>query len=70
MTALDLYDTQSANLIKSFKTEHEALAAIRETIEAEGKAVVLAWALGQSDHTGPILAGQELIDRALRDAAA
>ena len=65
----DIYDTDSGNLWASFPTEQEALAEVSRAIVANGKDAVASWALGQGDHTGTALAGEDLVLRALRSVA-
>ncbi len=66
----DIYDTGTANLVESFRTEQEALDVVRRVVGESGAAAVLSWSLGRSDHCGKALSGQALIDRAYRVASA
>lgn len=61
----DIYDTDTANMVGSFATEHEALAMVQRAVEEDGPESVESWALGRSDRSGDVLSGQQLIERAL-----
>ena len=71
----ELWDVASANLVGSFATENEALAAVRIAITQHGKRVVRPWALTAKDvdHGGItcILAqSASLVERATKQSTA
>jgi hypothetical protein len=43
----ELYDTETANLISTFRNEEAARAYVRRAIEASGEAAIESWALGE-----------------------
>lgn len=67
--AYAIYDTETANLIGTFPTEEEALEMVWRAVQEDGPDSIEGWALGRTDHTGAVLTGAELLDRAKRAAA-
>jgi hypothetical protein len=68
----ELWRDDSLNLSAAFKTEREALAALREEVARNGPAIVLRSVLVRADARGnrtEIAEGQQLVDRALGSAA-
>jgi hypothetical protein len=64
----ELWRDDSLNLSAAFKTEREALAAVREEVARNGSAIVLRTILVRADSRGnrtEIAAGQQLVSRAL-----
>jgi hypothetical protein len=61
----DLYDMETANLVRSFPTEEAALAMIRQVVERSGPQAVETWVMSRTDLTGEVLEGQALVKRAL-----
>ena len=69
--AFELWDTRTANIIGDFPTEQAALEAIREAIQAHGRAYVESWGLAHEDRRGrtkAIAHGALLAERALNTA--
>lgn len=66
----DIYDTDTANLVGSFRNEEEALAMVRRAVEEDGPEAVVSWALGPTDLSGAVISGPELVERALHVPAA
>jgi hypothetical protein len=65
--AYDLWETDTNNIIATFDTEEEALAAIREEVEAYGPQYVETWLLIRVPHPGVgqrIAAGRDLAQMA------
>lgn len=48
----EIWDVGTANLIGSFPTEADALAAVRTMIAANGQRSVFAWALASAEPDG------------------
>jgi hypothetical protein len=73
-TALyELWDYESRNLLATFSTKAEGLAAVHEAIQRHGAGYVAAWALGRTDDAGldePLLDGPALVDEALKPVSA
>ena len=65
----DIYDTDTANLVRSFLSEEAALAMVRRTVKRSGPRAVEAWAMSRTDLTGSIFAGKELAARAMQVSA-
>ena len=68
----ELWRDESLNLSAAFKTEREALAAIREEVVRNGPAIVLRTVLVRADSRGnrtEIAEGQPLVDHALGTGA-
>lgn len=64
----ELMDVESGNLLGTYDTEIEALAAVRQAVQANGTAYVGALALGCSDDDGGgalIAEGTDLLARAV-----
>ncbi len=62
-----LWDAETRNAVAWFDTEEEALAAVRETLRADGRALAETLLLGKEDEAGQpalIAAGAALIERA------
>lgn len=62
----DLFDITSMNAIDWYDSLEEALASIRETIQACGPEAVSSWVLVPQDESEEPMRGQALVDRALR----
>ena len=62
----DIYDTDTANLVRSFPTEKAALAMVRRAVKRSGPDAVDSWALTRTDLSGKMVAGPELAQRALQ----
>lgn len=62
----EVYDISTANLVRSFPTQEAALAMVRRLVERSGPEAVETWAMSGSDLTGEMLAGKDLIRRALQ----
>ena len=63
----DLWNIDSANIVESFDSEAEALAAVREMVEAYGEESIADWSLiprEGSDYGETIAHGRDLLDRA------
>ncbi len=63
----DLWDTSSGNIINTYETEAQALAMVRDLLEANGEAIAEALSLGYEADDGSIgiiAEGRELEARA------
>lgn len=62
-----IWDTESANIIDSYRSEDEALADVRDAVTRFGRTYVGSWALAlhDGDNVTAIAEGEALIDRAL-----
>jgi hypothetical protein len=68
-----LLDIETANQMASYRSEAEALADVRDTVERHGRAYVSEWTLLCKNHDGVVTAiaeGDALIDRAFGTIAA
>jgi hypothetical protein len=68
----ELWSMTSRNLLASFRSEADALAAVREALERNGAEYVNGLALGREDERGGAQAvahGAALLERALHDGA-
>ena len=73
MIRFELWDWRSGNIVADFASEEEALASVRETIRAQGRAAAAGLMLGTNDEAGegvPIAEGDALIARAEQRAVA
>ena len=62
-----LWDAETRNAVAWFDSEEEALAAVRETLRADGRELAETLLLGKEDGAGQpalIAAGAALIERA------
>ncbi|MGI8554159.1 MAG: hypothetical protein ACR2PL_25735 [Dehalococcoidia bacterium] len=62
----DIYDIETANLVRSFPTEEAALAMVRRAVERSGAEAVEAWALSRTDLAGEVSIGKDLVKRVLQ----
>jgi hypothetical protein len=68
----ELWRDDSLNLSAAFRTEREALAAVRDEVARNGPAIVLRSVLVRADARGnrtEVADGQQLVDRALAETA-
>ena len=65
MDTYEIYDTDSANLVRSFPTLAAALEMVQRVVNQSGEAAVASWELGRVDPTGDMLAGKDLVARAM-----
>jgi len=70
VTGYELFDKDTGNLLGTFASEEEALAAVCRAIGRSGTASVASWLLGRIDGEGPVWRDQELVARALKTVAA
>ena len=71
MVYYELWRDDSMNLSAAFKTEREALAAVRDEVGRNGSAIILRTALVLADMLGnrtELAEGQRLLDLALAAA--
>ncbi len=64
----DLWDTSSGNIINTYETEGQALAMVRELIEANGATIADALSLGYEGDDGSmgiVAEGRDLEQRAM-----
>ena len=69
MSTFELWNTSSGNLLGTFPTEAEALAAVREAIQRHGEGYVDTLALGRENSRGAsriVAAGAPLVERAAK----
>jgi len=59
--AYDIYDVETANLVRSFPTEAAALTMVRRIVKRDGPESVEAWAMGRTDLTGDVIAVPGLV---------
>ena len=65
--AYEVWEMRSGNLVASFGTEDDALALVRDAVEAHGEAYGLNLALIREDeagHTTALAMAEQLLDRA------
>jgi hypothetical protein len=62
--AAELWNDKTRNAIGEFATEVQALAFVRETINAYGRQAVATWAMDVAED-GPMIRGEELVNRAM-----
>ncbi|MGH2585090.1 MAG: hypothetical protein ACRDJE_09255 [Dehalococcoidia bacterium] len=62
-----IWDTESANIVDSYRSEAEALADVRDAVTRFGRSYAASWALAchEGNDTIAIAEGEALIDRAL-----
>jgi hypothetical protein len=62
-----IWNTASANIVDSYRSEDEALADVRDAVACFGRAYAASWALArhEGEDTTAIAEGEALIDRAL-----
>ncbi|HLQ35836.1 MAG TPA: hypothetical protein VK457_24370 [Chloroflexota bacterium] len=63
---IQIWSMSTRNLIGEYRTEDQALRAIRRDIERLGKGCTRDLAMGDPDGRGPVIRGAELATRALR----
>jgi hypothetical protein len=66
----ELWDTESANLLASYPSKTNALAFVREVVQAYGREAVADWELMAMDDgvsAQSVTFGADLADRALSD---
>jgi hypothetical protein len=63
-----IWDTESANIVDSYRSEDAALADVRDAVTRFGRSYVASWALAchEGDDTTAIAEGDALIDRAFK----
>lgn len=66
----DIYDIDSANLVRSFSSEEEALAMVRSAVKRTGPESVETWALSRTDLTGEVISGKSLAEMAVNHTSA
>jgi hypothetical protein len=65
--AYEIWEMQTGNLVASFSHERDALALVRDAVEAHGEAYVAALALvheGEDGSSTTVASSYELIERA------
>jgi hypothetical protein len=67
--AYELWNRENANIVGEFDTEDEALAFVRDMVDAHGADVVLPWALAYEE-TRSIAIGVELLSWAQKPVPA
>jgi hypothetical protein len=68
----ELWDTESRNLVAEFDSRDDAISAVRQTLNAQGRSAIETLLLGTEDGDGGgevIARGAELIALAERPAA-
>ncbi|MGH2588495.1 MAG: hypothetical protein ACRDJE_26535 [Dehalococcoidia bacterium] len=67
MAYYDIWNLATGNAVAEYDTEAEALALIRQTVEAHSRDEAASWALTEIDDDGKeriVAEGEALIDRA------